>query len=154
MLASPLAGWGGKQWPLDHFQMLSELLQREFRLPLVLNLPPGSAPAPVPCLTHFSGLAGLIHATRRAAAVVGVDSGPLHIAAAMSKPGVAIYGPTDPAINGPYGGTFTVLRSSQAVTTYKRHAAIDRSMTAISPAQVFEVLRTVCSCLGSATPTR
>jgi len=154
VLASPLAGWGSKQWPLEHFRTLGELLEREFRLPLVLNLPPGSAPAPTPCLTNFSGLAGLIHATRRATAVVGVDSGPLHIAAALGKPGVAIYGPTDPAINGPYGGSFIVLRSPQAVTSHKRRAAIDRSMSAILPAQVLEALRTVCSCSGSATPIR
>ena len=43
--------------------------------------------------------------------MIGVDSGPLHLAAALAKPGVAIYGPTDPARHGPYGGTFTVLRS-------------------------------------------
>ena len=61
-----------------------------FDLPLVLNGPPGSG------LPHISGLPGLIHATRRATAVVGVDSGPIHIAAALGKPGVAIFGPTDP----------------------------------------------------------
>ena len=55
----------------------------------------------------MSGLAGLLHATRRATAVIGVDSGPPHLAAALGKPGVAIYGPTDPARHGPYGGTFT-----------------------------------------------
>jgi len=156
VLASPLAGWGSKQWPLEHFRTLGGLLQREFRLPLVLNLPAGGAATmdPGPCLTHFSGLPGLIHATRRAAAVVGVDSGPLHLAAALGKPGVAIFGPTDPARNGPYGGSLTILRSPLAATTYKRRAAIDQSMSAISPAQVFEALRTVCPCLGSATPIR
>ena len=54
---------------------------------------------------HVSGIAGLIHATRQAAAVVGGDSGPLHLAAAIGKPGVAIFGPTDPARHGPYGGS-------------------------------------------------
>ncbi len=159
VLASPLAGWAGKQWPLEHFRSLSELLQREFHLPLVLNLPPGShgtgaAFDPGSCLPHVSGLPGLIHATRRAAAVVGVDSGPLHIAAALGKPGVAIFGPTDPARNGPYGGSLAILRSPEATTTYKRHTAIHQSMSEISPAQVFEALRAVCSCLGSATPIR
>jgi heptosyltransferase I len=158
VLASPLAGWGAKQWPLEHFRALGGLLAREFHLPLVLNLPPprGQAPAvdPGPCLPHFSGLPGLIHATRRAAAVVGVDSGPLHLAAALGKPGVAIFGPTDPARNGPYGGSLAILRSPQAATTYKRHAAVDPSMSDISPSQVFEALRTVCPCFRSATPTR
>ena len=76
---------------------------------------------------HVSGIPGLIHATRRAKAVVGVDSGPLHLAAALGKPGVAIYGPTDPASHGPYGGSIRVLRSPDAVTSYKRRDEEDAS---------------------------
>jgi heptosyltransferase-1 len=135
VLASPLAGWRAKQWPIEHYQALAARLERELGIPLVLDGPPGSG------LAHCSGLPGLIHATRRAAAVVGVDSGPLHLAAALGKPGVAIYGPTDPARNGPYGDSFRVLRSPAAVTTYKRGRSIDEAMRAISPAQVFEVLK-------------
>src|ERR1035438_3060054 len=85
---------------------------------------------------HVSGVPGLIDATRRAVAVVGVDSGPLHLAAALEKPGVAIFGPTDPARNGPYGVTLQVLRSPRAVTSYKRLATIDSSMRDISPDDV------------------
>ncbi len=87
-------------------------------------------------IPHCSGLPGLIYATRRARAVIGVDSGPLHIAAALSRPGVAIFGPTDPARNGPYGGTFEVLRSARAVTSYKRRAEIDESMRDVRPEAV------------------
>jgi heptosyltransferase-1 len=72
---------------------------------------------------------------------VGVDSGPLHLAAALGKPGVAIYGPTDPARNGPYGDSLRVLRSPAAVTTYKRGASIDEAMQAISPDHVFDALK-------------
>lgn len=89
---------------------------------------------------HLSGIAGLIHATRRAQAVIGVDSGPLHLAAALSKPGVAIYGPTDPQRNGPYGGTIKVLRSGGVATSYKRADATHDSMRAISPEEVLEAL--------------
>ena len=89
---------------------------------------------------HISGIPGLIHATRKAHAVVGVDSGPLHLAAALSKRGVAIYGPTDPATHGPYGGTIRVLRSPDAVTSYKRREEEDPSMRAIQPGEVIEVL--------------
>ena len=135
VLASPLAGWRAKQWPMEHYQALAARLERELGIPLVLDGPPGSG------LAHCSGLPGLIHATRRAAAVVGVDSGPLHLAAALGKPGVAIYGPTDPARNGPFGDSLRVLRSPAAVTTYKRGASIDESMRAISPDHVFEDLK-------------
>jgi heptosyltransferase-1 len=92
----------------------------------------------------------LIDATRRAYAVIGVDSGPLHLAAALSKPGVAIYGPTDPASHGPYGssvqassvqgGSIRVLRSPDAVTSYKRRTEIEESMRAITPLAVLESL--------------
>jgi heptosyltransferase-1 len=149
VLASPLAGWGAKQWPIEHYHAWAARLRQEFGIPLVLNGPPGSG------LDHISGLPGLIDATRRAAAVVGVDSGPIHVAAALGRPGVAIFGPTDPARNGPYGDTIRVLRSPSAATTYKRGATVDDSMRAISPDDVFEALKTVlCSSFPSATPTR
>ena len=138
VLASPLAGWGAKQWPLEHYSKLAQLLRRGWGLPLVLN---GPEPIHVDgAETHVSGIPGLLHATRRAAAIVGVDSGPMHLAAALAKPGIALYGPTDPGRHGPYGGTFTVLRNDTAVTTYKRTAEPDPSMHAITPDQVFEAL--------------
>jgi len=143
VLASPLSGWPAKQWPLEHYQGLAARL-RQAGIPLVLNVPPDArdALAAVPdALPHLSAIAGLIDATRRAAAVVGVDSGPLHLAAALGKPGVAIYGPTDPAQTGPWGGSFTVLRSPGAVTSYKRRREIDPSMGEIAPDAVFEALR-------------
>jgi heptosyltransferase-1 len=143
VLASPLAGWGAKQWPLEYYAKLAERLQRECDMPLVLDAPhafqvPGA-------LSHVSTLAGLIYATRRATAVVGLDSGPLHLAAALGKQGIAIYGPTDPARHGPYGGTIGVLRSSDAVTTYNRTAEPDASMREITPDQVFQALVPILS---------
>ena len=146
VLASPLAGWASKQWPLDHYRALAARLLAERGIPLVLNGPPGTPfPNVEPAVVHHSGLAGLIYATRRAAAVVGVDSGPLHLAAALSKPGVAIFGPTDPARNGPYGNSLHVLRSPSAGTTYKRGDTIDPSMQLVSPDQVFDILNATLS---------
>ncbi|MCC7155218.1 MAG: glycosyltransferase family 9 protein [Bryobacterales bacterium] len=145
VLGCPLAGWTSKQWPLEYWRTLAGLLG-EAGVRLVVNGAPQSrmeleliTGATVNC----SGIAGLIWATRRAAAVVGVDSGPLHIAAALGKKGAAIYGPTDPARNGPYGAPIQVLRHPLAATTYKRGAAIDSSMWAIRPHAVFDVLRQV-----------
>jgi heptosyltransferase-1 len=139
VLACPLAGWGSKQWPLDHYTDLA----RRLKMPLVVNGPLDSEDVLRQiegAHVHLSGLEGLIDATRRAQAIVGVDSGPVHLAAALGKPGVAIYGPTDPASHGPYGGTLQVLRSSSAITSYKRRAADPGSMRAISPAEVLEAL--------------
>ncbi|MFM2125587.1 MAG: hypothetical protein RL328_2038 [Acidobacteriota bacterium] len=139
VLACPLAGWASKQWPLDYYGELADGL----KIPLVLNGSPEAAErlARVEgAHVHISSIAGLIHATRRAKAVVGVDSGPLHLAAALGKPGVAIYGPTDPASHGPYGGSIRVLRSADAVTSYKRRDEEDPSMRAIQPGEVLEML--------------
>lgn len=139
VLACPLAGWGAKQWPLEFYGELASRLS----LPLVVNGPPSAAEALgriEGAQVHLSGLDGLIDATRRAQAIVGVDSGPVHLAAALGKPGVAIYGPTDPASHGPYGGTLRVLRSPTAITSYKRRAADDGSMRAVSPSEVIDAL--------------
>jgi lipopolysaccharide heptosyltransferase I len=143
VLASPLAGWGSKQWPIEFFSDVAQELRIRYDMPLVVNGPPESAAmlASVDgAHLHLSGLQGLIDATRRAHAVIGVDSGPMHLAAALSKPGVAIYGPTDPAATGPYGDAVRVLRAPDAVTSYKRRPAIDASMIAIEPDAVLDAL--------------
>lgn len=154
VLASPLAGWLAKQWPLEYYGRLARRLRTDLGMQLVVNGPPKSSPilSKIPeVLFHYSIVAGLIHATRRALAVVGIDSGPTHLAAALGKPGVAIFGPTDPARNGPYGNTFTVLRSPRAVTSYKRGQGIHPSMRDVSPDAVFEALKSrIAACSRSA----
>jgi heptosyltransferase-1 len=144
VLASPLAGWRGKQWPLDRYIELAQRLRAELGLVLVVNMAPGDARAVREFAgvdVHISGLPGLLYATRAARAVVGLDSGPMHLAAALGIPGVALFGPTDPARNGPVGGSFTVLRNADAQTSYRRRDEIDASMLRITVAQVLDALR-------------
>jgi heptosyltransferase-1 len=145
-LASPLAGWTSKQWPLEYYEKLAALLSRKLGMPLVLNGAPGTVPAVAGTLIHESGLPGLIDATRRAALVIGVDSGPLHLAAALNKAGAAVFGPTDPVRNGPYGGHFEVFRIPGAHTTHRRGTVITASMRAITPEQVFSALESRVDC--------
>ncbi|MCS7023211.1 MAG: lipopolysaccharide heptosyltransferase I [Bryobacteraceae bacterium] len=143
VLASPFAGWPAKEWPLANYVQLARLLRQRWGLPLVLNTHPSGASKLAQLegtVLHVSSLAGLIDATRRARAVVGVDSGPLHLAAALGKPGVAIFGPTDPERNGPYGRSMVILRSSKAQTSYQRKQSYDDSMRAISAEQVADAL--------------
>jgi heptosyltransferase-1 len=144
VLACPLAGWRSKQWLPEFYGELAARLRNELGITLVVDGPAAAAgvlAAAGEAFRHYSTLSGLIYAMRRAAAVVGGDSGPLHLAAALGKPGVAIFGPTDPGRNGPYGGSITVLRSPRAATSYKRRAAIDDSMYQITPDAVFDALR-------------
>lgn len=142
VLANPFAGWMGKQWPFENYDAAGQLLSRE-GLPLAVNVPQEKCDMLAGfkhIRIHTSSIAGLIDATRRAIAIIGVDSGPLHLAAALGKPGVALYGPTDPSMTGPFGGTISVIRSADVETTYKRHGSIHASMRVITPQQVVETL--------------
>ncbi len=144
--ACPFAGWTSKQWPLEHYEQLAGMLRTRLGMPLVFNGAPGSLPDLSWALKHESGIPGLIDATRRAALVIGVDSGPLHLAAALNKSGVAIFGPTDPVRNGPRGGDFQVFRAEGVSTTHRRGEIIDASMRAITPDQVFAALSARIGC--------
>lgn len=142
VLTNPFAGWTGKEWPLPSYELLGQKLRKE-GLQLVASVPEGKAPE----LRNFqhvsvyiSTLNGLIDATRRATAVVGLDSGPLHLAAALGKPGVALFGPTDPVCTGPFGDSLTVLRAPHVETTYKRHDTVHASMKEILVEQVAAAL--------------
>lgn len=143
VLGCPLAGWTSKQWPREYWTSLAFQLTKS-GMTLVVNAAPESR-VELECVegavVYCSGIPGLIHATCRAAAVVGVDSGPIHLAAALGKKGVAIFGPTDPSRNGPYGGTIRVLRDSSATTSYKRASTVDDSMRAVAPLTVLQALR-------------
>ena len=94
VLASPRAGWGSKQWPARHYSDLAASIWLSHHIPLVVDCAPGEerhvkeidAAAPRGAvIPHASTLEGLIGATRAAEAVVGVDSGPLHLASAAGK---------------------------------------------------------------------
>jgi len=154
VLAAPFAGWKAKQWPMEHWSELGRLIRSETGLGLVLNNGK-SFDAPAHCDSHVSSLPGLLDATRAAVAVVGLDSGPLHLAAALEKQGVALFGPTDPARNGPYGDTIAVLRHHRAPTTYRRIDEILPCMESLTPRTVFDRLHP-CLTLASrnATQTR
>ena len=142
VLVSPFAGWAGKQWPVNAYEALGERLGRH-GLQLVANVSAGQCEQLAHLKNlhlHSSSIGGLIAATRGATAVLGLDSGPLHLAAALKKPGVALFGPTDPAQTGPFSNTFTVIRTNTVATTYKRHSDVHESMKEITVDQVANAL--------------
>jgi heptosyltransferase-1 len=85
----------------------------------------------------------LIALTRRARIFIGGDTGPLHLAAALRVPVVAIFGPTDPARNGPYGTRSVVLRSAESVTSHARRADPDEGLLAIGSGEVMAAAHTL-----------
>ena len=78
----------------------------------------------------------LIEMLRRASLVIAGDTGPLHLAAALNIPTVALFGPTDPARNGPFGAPSRVLRNASSITDHRRHALTETGLASISAAQV------------------
>jgi heptosyltransferase-1 len=78
----------------------------------------------------------LIALTRRAALVIAGDTGPLHLACALGRPVVGIYGPTDPSRNGPYGTRFKVLRSPESRRDHSRREQPEAGLLTIEPDDV------------------
>ena len=80
---------------------------------------------------------------------MGVDSGPLHLAAALGKPGVAIFGPTDPARNGPWGVPFRVLRHPESRRDHARRNAPEAGLLTIEPEEVLDAVDELIGGAGS-----
>jgi heptosyltransferase I len=80
----------------------------------------------------------LIALTRRASLFIGGDTGPMHLAAALRVPVVALFGPTRPERNGPFGTSSVVLRSRESVydTSHRDHP--DEGLVSIDPKAVIE----------------
>ena len=86
--------------------------------------------------TFTGSLTQLIALTRRARLFIGGDTGPMHLAAALGIPVVGIFGPTDPARNGPFGVSSIVLRSSASNTSYSHVLRPDDGLLEITAEQV------------------
>jgi heptosyltransferase-1 len=163
IVLSPGGGWRSKCWPAERFGALSRKL-RGVGLRCVVNAGPGDDDLTA-ALVGSSGdaepwvyrgnLGELMALLRGAACVVGADTGPVHLAAALDAPVVALFGPTDPARNGPYssGGEISsgrrniVLRAPGVRTTHARGLHTHPSMLAITVDEAFDA---VCRCLGVA----
>jgi ADP-heptose:LPS heptosyltransferase len=52
----------------------------------------------------------MIEWVRRCSLLVTNDTGPMHVAAAIGRPVVALFGPTEPRRTGPYGQLSAVVR--------------------------------------------
>jgi heptosyltransferase-1 len=143
------AGWRAKQWPAESFAELARRLrERGYRClvsaarsgdPLAGEVVAGSdgAAEVVVC-----GVAGLVALERRASLVVGGDTGPVHLAAALGVPVVALFGPTDPLRNGPWGaGKKIVVRDEASVTSYKRRDELDSGLAKLSVERVMEAVQ-------------
>lgn len=144
-ILNPGAGWGAKQWPAERYGQVARELSK-LGVQSIVNYGPGEeglarevenasggAARPLQC-----SISELVALTRNARLFVGGDTGPLHLAAAMKIPVVGIYGPTDPARNGPYGTKSIVLRNPGSATSHARVSRPDEAMLGITVEAVVE----------------
>ncbi len=147
-ILNPGAGWGSKRWPPERYGEVARGLAK-LGLRSVLNYGPGEEELVRVAESASAGaaqamkctLTELIALTRRARLFVGGDTGPLHLAAGLRVPVVAIFGPTDPARNGPYGTRSIVLRSASSVTSHARRSKTEEGLLGIGSEAVVEAAR-------------
>lgn len=150
IVLSPGGGWRSKCWPPERFAQLSKLIRDSLGLRCIVNYGPGEddlalavrdcsgGAEPVP---YNGPLGPLMALLRGAACIVGGDTGPLHLAIALGTPAVALFGPTDPARNGPYRTDDIVLRVPGTVRTHSRVDQTHPSMLKIQVNEVFDAVR-------------
>lgn len=145
---NPSARWTTKLWGDDRFAALIDRLPRDR---VVLTGSQADRPRIDRMAQGCRNLAGqttlleLADLYARCAVVITNDTGPMHIAAAVGTPVVAIFGPTDPKLTGPYGTQHTVLRAgipcSPCFRDRCRHTPHMECMSAISIDQVLDAIR-------------
>jgi len=113
-------GWYTKRWGVQQFAQLCDRLIAEHGCSILLTWGPGERThvesirgamreAPnIPPPTSFPQLAALLS---RCDFIISNDTGPMHIAAAVGTPVLGIYGPTNPALQGPYGEGHLTIRN-------------------------------------------
>ena len=158
-ILNPGAGWGAKRWPAERYGRVARALAKD-GLRSLLNCGPGEDELAREAEAASDGAARaiqcsiseLIALTRRARLFIGGDTGPLHLAAALQVPVVAIFGPTDPARNGPYGTRSIVLRNPESVTSHARRAQPEEGLLEIGVEAVVDAARTLLARGGQERP--
>jgi heptosyltransferase-1 len=139
-LLAPTAGWGAKQWPVERYGAVAAALAEAGCVPLVNAAKENdgvAAAVPVVC-----SMAELVALMRRVSLMVAGDTGPLHLAAALGRPVVGLYGPTDPGRTGPYGGPHCarseVIRHESSSVDHRRHSEPEFGLAQITVEEVVE----------------
>jgi len=109
----PSSAWLDKCWPVEHFAALADKLHADYNLSIVATGTASEARVverlvdlagvPVVNLAGKTSIIELVPLLKTAALVVSNDTGPGHIAAALGRPLVMIFGRSNPARVAPYG---------------------------------------------------
>ncbi len=118
LVLAPGAAYGpAKQWPPSYFDAVAKHFSANgWRIAVVGGPNDRTAAeqscASIPNALNVAGktnLAQLMAVLAKATVVISNDSGPMHLAAALGKTGVALFGSTDPIGTGPIGGHWIIM---------------------------------------------
>ncbi len=149
------ANWPNKRWPSKHYAGLVDWLYSQNKIPVLIGggvvderlAAEISALSEIPPvdLVGKTSLKQLAHIIRGSEALVGGDTGPVHLGAGLKTPVVMVMGPTDPNRNGPYGQEENVLEVSYSCKhCWKRECRYQRDcLQNITVEQVTEKLKKV-----------
>jgi len=149
---NPGAAWPNKRWPPARFGAVAALIAREFGWRSLVLWGPGEQELAHEVVATSSGAAeisppttitDLVGVARNARLMISGDTGPLHIAGAVNTPIVALYGPTRPERNGPWGLADVALsRVQQCSCVYERKCRkTERCIDDISVAEVISAVQ-------------
>ncbi len=156
----PTARWRTKLWEPDRWRALARTLLAEGAgvvltgsredEPAAAAILAGLDPSPVSLVGRLT-LTQLVAVLKEADLMISVDSGPLHIAAAVGTPVVALFGPTDPRRTGPLGPGKVLRRDLPCSPCLQRRCQIAdtyRCMRDLSVADVLGAARDVLRTRG------
>jgi heptosyltransferase-1 len=129
VVVSPGGGWKSKCWPAERFGALCAEMWRRHAMRPVINLAPGEEELgeavvanslPAKPIVYCPALPELVALLAQALVVVGGDTGPLHLAAALGTRVVALFGPTNVSRNGPLPRGVVIQNHSSQLPNYQR----------------------------------
>lgn len=130
----PGSNWVTKRWPAERFAELAAPLRERFGLRSIVAGGPGDRElaAKIPGALDLCGktsLMQLVALMQGAKLAITNDSGPMHIAAALNRPLVALFGPTNPVRTGPYGRPDSVVQANiDCLPCYSRRCSHRRCL--------------------------
>ncbi len=143
----PCARWQTKEWTQEGWIELAHLVQKTFGLEIAFVGGAGDRPYVAPILekapfvrslcgqTSILELAGLLKLARL---IVTVDTGPMHLAVAVGKRVVALFGPTAPWRTGPFGRGHRIVRLDLPCSPcFKKRCPESICLQQLTPEQVF-----------------
>jgi heptosyltransferase I len=127
---NPGAGWPNKRWPPERFAAVAATVRDRLGVRSLVVWGPGEAPLAKAVVAASEGAAeqaqvtsvsDLLGIARGARVMIAGDTGPLHLAAAVGTPVVALFGPTMAWRNGPWSlSDVTLSRTDGCACLYAR----------------------------------